>query len=137
MKNICFVGCTKSKQNYECSAKEMYSKSVYFNKQLKYIDFMYNCEYYILSAKYGLLSPDTKIQPYDLSLNYMSTEEYNKWVDIVSKEIIENIDINNVNAIFLCGKKYRGKLMNLFKNYEEPFKSLGIGQQMKKMNKVI
>lgn len=36
MTKIALIGCTSLKQKYECSAKEMYSKSTYFKLRLEY-----------------------------------------------------------------------------------------------------
>ena len=134
---VCFIGCTKTKKTYRCKPTEMYSESTLFKKQLKYIETVYNCDYYILSAKYGLLHPEHDIEPYDLSLYDMNKKDYNIWCKYVNEQICNCFDIENIHAVFLCGKKYRNKLLNIFNSYEEPFKGLGIGQQMKKINEVI
>ena len=62
---IAILGCKGVKQNYTCPAEEMYSKSYIFSKQLEIVNKNYD-KYYILSSKYGLITPDTIIEPYDL-----------------------------------------------------------------------
>ena len=62
---IAILGCKSQKQDYECPAEEMYSKSYIFSKQLEIVNKNYD-KYYILSSKYGLITPDTIIEPYDL-----------------------------------------------------------------------
>ena len=63
--SIAILNCKGKKQSYSCSAEEMYSPSYIFSKQLEIVNKNYN-EYYILSSKYGLVSPSTIIKPYDL-----------------------------------------------------------------------
>jgi len=41
----------------------------------------------ILRAKYGLLFPDEKIEPYNLTLNGMNSEEVKKWSEKVFNPI--------------------------------------------------
>jgi hypothetical protein len=62
---IAILNCKGTKQNYKCSAEEMYSASIFFSRQLQIVKSNYD-SYYILSSKYGLITPDTIIEPYDL-----------------------------------------------------------------------
>jgi len=56
-KTLGLISCTKSKRNYSCPAKEMYSASELFRKA--YDNCIKNYDHVaILSAKYGLLLPD-------------------------------------------------------------------------------
>lgn len=137
VKKICFVGCTKHKKSYKCKASELYSESVNFRKQINIISKIYKCEYYILSAKHGLVNPSDILEPYDLSLYNMNTKEIEKWVENVKNQMNDVFDCKNIHAIFLCGEKYRKNLLDIFYSYEEPFKGLGIGQQMQKMNEML
>ena len=63
---IAIIGCSKSKQNYSCRADEMYTGTI-FKKSYDVAKQITN-NIYILSAKYGLLRPDTVINTYDLAL---------------------------------------------------------------------
>jgi hypothetical protein len=69
---IAILGCKGVKQNYTCPAEEMYNKSYIFSKQLEIIKKNYD-KYYILSSKYGLITPDTIIEPYDLIFEPLNT----------------------------------------------------------------
>jgi hypothetical protein len=71
---IAILNCKGKKQDYECNAEEMYSKSYMFSKQLDIVKKNYNA-YYILSSKYGLVSPNTIIEPYDLTFETKSYEQ--------------------------------------------------------------
>jgi len=67
VKSLGLVSCASSKQDYPCKASEMYSASDFFRKAYSYATKNYDFVA-ILSAKYGLLFPDDKIEPYDLTL---------------------------------------------------------------------
>ena len=74
LKSLGLISCTKSKQSYSCRASEMYQASDLFRKAYSYATENYDFVA-ILSAKYGLLFPDDKIEPYDLTLNDMSSQQ--------------------------------------------------------------
>ena len=71
---IAILNCKGTKQDYSCSAEEMYSKSYMFAKQLEIIKKNYD-EYYILSSKYNLITPDTIIEPYNITFETKSYEQ--------------------------------------------------------------
>jgi len=71
---IAILNCKGKKQDYTCSAEEMYSKSYMFSKQLEIVKKNYD-KYYILSSKYGLVKPTTIIEPYDLTFESKSYEQ--------------------------------------------------------------
>jgi hypothetical protein len=52
---VALVSCTKVKANYPCSTKEMYKQSNLFKKAVKFIEQKDYDEWFVLSAKYGLL----------------------------------------------------------------------------------
>ena len=66
-KRIAIINCKAKKQKYSCKAEEMYDISFQFRHQVKFIKEYYG-DYLILSSKYGLITPDTIIDPYETSL---------------------------------------------------------------------
>ena len=76
--NIGLVSCTKLKRRTRCAARELYSASPLFRKAAAYCERHYDC-WYILSAKHGLLHPDTVIAPYDVTLKAMPAAERRAW----------------------------------------------------------
>ena len=66
--NIAILSCTKKKQTYSCSAKEMYSANYNFIDKLNFIEKYYD-EYYIMSVKYGIITLEQTIEPYNLTLS--------------------------------------------------------------------
>lgn len=64
---VAITNCKSMKQTYSCSADEMYSKSYVYRAQKEFFSKAYD-KYLIFSAKYGLISPQKQISPYDLAI---------------------------------------------------------------------
>ena len=92
LKTLGLISCTKAKQTYLCKAREMYSASDLFRKAYKYCTANYT-RVAILSAKYGLLLPNDIIDPYNLTLNEMSTEEVKAWSEKVFRQMTSKLDL--------------------------------------------
>ena len=128
---IIFLSCVAKKNDHPCCAREMYWPSTWFKSAYLYAASQKPNAIYILSAKYGLLVPDTIIKPYQKTLCDQSDFELRRWAIMVTEQIrIKNIDLNE-KAIFLCGINYRKYIKRLFSDYEEPVAHLGIGSQVK------
>jgi hypothetical protein len=72
---IALISCTKKKRSYPCAAKEMYEPSSLFTKAVAFVEKKGYDDWFILSAKYGLLAKDMVIDPYDVTLNQMKASE--------------------------------------------------------------
>lgn len=133
---IAILSCTKTKQDYECAAIEMYSKSQLFNKLVAYCSQHYD-DIYILSAQYGLLKKDTIIKPYDLSLYDMSKQNRIDWSDEVYQSITTTLSVNDY-LYFFCGDIYRRYIIPrlITDGYviDCPLKNMGIGKQLEWLN---
>lgn len=135
MKSLGLISCTKRKRNYPCKASEMYQPSDLFKKAYSYATKNYDFVN-ILSAKYGLLFPDDKIEPYNLTLNVMSSHQRREWADRVFDQMRRRLKIDDFDRVFFhAGKRYREhlipKLENMGVHCEVPLGHLGIGEQMK------
>ena len=64
---IAILGCKRQKQDYACSADEMYSKAPTYVAQQKWVSQAYD-DYYIFSSKYGIIHHTQVIEPYDITL---------------------------------------------------------------------
>lgn len=133
MKSLGLLSCTKKKQSFPCKAAEMYSASDLFRKAYLYAVKKYDFVA-ILSAKYGLLFPDQKIEPYDLTLNDMSSKETEGWSEKVFNQMKTRLDVKEFDKVFFhTGKKYRQNLIPKLEKIgikcEVPLKNLGIGKQ--------
>jgi len=90
---IAIMGCKSMKQNYKCSADEMYSRSWIYRAQRDFIKQAYD-EYYIMSSKYGIISPDTIIEPYNASLyDKMDIKQAEVYTEEEKQQYWEKINI--------------------------------------------
>lgn len=97
---VLLVSCGKRKSDYPCQAKDMYNS--YRFQKLKEIAQNIGLQWFILSAKYGLLPPDQIIDPYDMCLTDCSDDYRQLWTEKViqslsrfSKETLFVIAANN------------------------------------------
>jgi cytoplasmic iron level regulating protein YaaA (DUF328/UPF0246 family) len=112
----------------------MYSASDLFRKAYAYA--VKNYDFIaILSAKYGLLFPDDKIEPYNLTLNDMSSKEVKEWSEKVFHQMKSRFNLQDFDKVFFhAGKKYRQylipKLEEIGIKCEVPLGNLSIGRQL-------
>lgn len=135
MKSLGLISCTKSKQSYPCKASEMYQASDLFRKAYSYAIKKYDFVA-ILSAKYGLLLPDDEIEPYDLTLNDMNSQQRRQWAEKTFNQMKTRLKVGDFSRVFFhAGKKYREclkpKLEDIGIHCEVPLRHLGIGKQMR------
>jgi cytoplasmic iron level regulating protein YaaA (DUF328/UPF0246 family) len=128
------ISCTKSKQSYPYKAWEMYSPSNLFSKVYAYATKNYDFVA-ILSAKYGLLFPDDEIEPYDLTLNTMKSQQRKDWAKKVFTQMKNRLKLNDFDKIFFhAGKKYREHLIPMFESTAikciSPLEDKSFGQQL-------
>jgi len=126
---IALVSCVSKKQLGIHKAEELYI-SDWFIKAKKYIKQNYN-EWYILSAKHGLIKPNDLIETYNEYLPKMTLEYRKQWAVNVFNKLKE---IDNVTEIHIyAGKQYRKYLIALLSDFKVsvPLKNLGIGKQLK------
>lgn len=71
---IIFISCVKQKRNSPCRAKDMYISAL-FKKMYRYARSLNPDSLYILSAKYGVLSPNDVIEPYDVTLKKLGANQ--------------------------------------------------------------
>lgn len=131
---IAFISCTKLKASYSCSAREMYQESTLFKKAIKYIEQQDYDEWFVLSAKYGLLRQQDVIEPYDLTLNTMKVSERKEWFKSTLSQI-ENLQMDITQIDFYAGIKYREYLTPALQqkgiSCNVPLEGKGIEEQLK------
>ena len=110
----------------------MYSASDLFRKAYSYATEKYDFVA-ILSAKYGFLFPDDKIEPYSLTLNNMKSQQRKEWAEYVFKQMQNRLKTEDYKVFFHAGERYREhivpKLRNMGIQCEIPQEHLGIGEQ--------
>lgn len=129
-KRIALVSCSSKKLKYTTMAKNLYVSPL-FKCAKQYAEKNFD-EWFILSAKHGLLLPNSIIDPYDFSLNDANAEKRKSWSKSVADDIILNAPYQSTISIF-AGSKYRQYLVPRLNGFSVvvPLAGLGIGQQLK------
>lgn len=129
MTRVALVGCASAKLKRPELARNLYVSPL-FKKASAYAEATCD-EWYILSAKHGLLHPDTFIEPYDMKLGTRTGPVIHTWAGIVREQLAEVLEpIEHFQLVALCGEQYRTALSTGPWLYEQPMKGLGIGQQL-------
>jgi hypothetical protein len=132
MKKIILISCVSKKRPIKSKAQDLYISPL-FKKNLQYALKQKPDQIFILSAKYGLISLDEEIEPYDLTLNNMSAKEIKNWAKRVLSDLANQADLQQDSFIFLAGAKYRKYLVSHLTHFEVPFAGLPIGKQLQQL----
>lgn len=109
MSRIALISCTKSKQSTATWAALLYDSSL-FRKSLLYA--LGNSDAcYVLSAKYGLTPLNKVIEPYDLTLKNLTTQQKIDWGETVGAKLKEVLRPRD-ELILLCGQEYSKPIIN-------------------------
>lgn len=133
--DLCLVSCVKTKLPDRAPARELYV-SPWFRKARAVIEAA-GWSWYILSAKYGLVDPDTVIEPYEKTLNAMRKNEPIEWSRRVMRALDPHLaDVGSV--VIFAGKKYREFLVPVLRKrgitVHIPMEGLGSGEQLARLN---
>lgn len=130
MAKIALISCVSKKLNRKAKARELYTSAL-FKGNLLYARQFNSAATFILSAKYGLLSLDEEIEPYDITLNKINNKARKEWAEKVLNQLKKVSDLDKDEYIFLAGENYRKYLLPFIKHYSIPMQGLGIGKQLK------
>jgi len=121
---IAITNCRSMKQDYTCSAEEIYNKSYVFRAQKDFFKIAYD-KYLILSSEYGIIEPTQIIQPYEsIHLSQISrvktkgdwsSEKLEKWINDAVQKINYYLDMGN-EIHFYITTPYWNLLKKHFKN---------------------
>ena len=131
---IALISCSKTKQNYTCSAAEMYMPSNLFSLSYTYAK-QVSEKVFILSAKYGLLEETETISPYEFTLKQLPYNRQLDWAQYVLKQLREKCDIESDEFIILAGKDYYQTLIPQLKHYSLPLEHQTIGERIATLEK--
>ncbi|MFU1780203.1 DUF6884 domain-containing protein [Haloarcula japonica] len=139
------VGCGASKKDGTHPAKELYD-STYFEKKRDFAEQLAD-EWFIISAKYGVLDPDREIADYDVSIDDVPVDG---WIKRVDAYLRNEVDFQPEDEVYvLLGKKYleaeddngeslRDRLDSYDVQVRYPFdETSGIGEQNQWLNKCV
>jgi hypothetical protein len=134
MKRIVLISCVSKKRDHRSKAKDLYISAL-FMKNLEYARQLKPNMIFILSALHGLLDLGTEIEPYDKTLNKMSSQERKSWSKVVLDQLTQVADLERDQFIFLAGLNYRKFLLPEITYFEIPMDGLRIGQQLQWLTK--
>ena len=139
-RRVALIGCGKAKLDHEAPARELYTSNL-FRLSVAWAE--RHCDaWYVVSARYGLVEPDTVLRPYDYSLAEMRVSELEAWTSRVVSMLAHHERAARV--VLLAGGRYRqlaGTMrwsMHPAVNFhrgavaavEEPLEGLGIGRRL-------
>lgn len=133
MPEIGLVSCVKTKRDEPATPKDLYT-SDYFEKMRAYGE-RYHDDWWILSAKHGLLDPDGEpIEPYNKTLSGARVATKREWAEQVAEQLDgQELLSENVTLVFHAGKDYYEELLPHIKDrtvsVEIPTESLYIGEK--------
>ena len=127
--DVVLISCVGEKKSRRCKAKDLYD-STWFHYAWRYAQTLKPDKVFILSAKYGLVDPETEIDPYEETLNSKSDNDIRIWANAVVNALREKTDLTNDTFTVLAGERYRRHLVNHFRKYNVPMDGLRIGEQL-------
>jgi len=136
MRKIVLISCASKKLSKKSKAREIYISPL-FKLNLAYAKRLNPDAIYILSAKHGLLDLDTEIDPYNITLNNMSTSQRKTWAQSVAGQLGSRTDLHKDHFIFLAGQNYRKYLTPHIASCDIPLEGLSIGKQLQHLKRVI
>lgn len=132
-REIGLVSCVKTKRNEPTTPKDLYTSS-YFEKMRSYAEH-YHDDWWILSAKHGLLDPDGEpIEPYNETLSGARVATKREWAEQVTEQLDEEgLLSEEVTLVLHAGKDYYEELLPLIEevgvSIEIPTEGLFIGEK--------
>ena len=120
--HIGLVACGKKKLDKPAPARELYQGDL-FKKAAAYCEKNYD-KWFILSAKHGLLDPDEVVEPYEMTLNKMTSAQVDAWAQEVASRL------NGSTYYLHAGKEYQ-RIRYYLDKYVIPVPTVGIGKKLK------
>lgn len=134
-REIGLVSCVKTKQDTPAKPRDLYVSS-YFAKMRAYAEQTHD-EWWILSAKHGLLDPDgAPIDPYETTLTGAPIARKRTWADRVYGELEDaGLLEGHVTVVLHAGRDYYEELLPELERHdgvrvEIPTEGLTIGRTL-------
>jgi hypothetical protein len=126
---VYLVACVSQKLDRRARAADLY-RSDWFRKARAYVETT-GAPWYILSAAHGLVRPDKRLDPYDVTLRALTAAERRLWGERTVAQLRRALGPGHLGPIiFLAGRLYREPLLGFVGDRAVlPMAGLGIGQQ--------
>ncbi len=133
---VVLISCVKKKLSYSAKAENFYVSPL-FRFNLEYARSLDPEAIFILSTKYGLVSLDQELDPYNLTLNAMGESQKKVWAERVITDLGKKADLVQDHFIFLAGMNYRKYLIPSLHSFEIPLEGLSFGKQLQELKRRI
>lgn len=139
MTKIGLVGCASTKLGRAAPARELYTSAL-FRKASAYAE--RTCDqWFILSAKHGLVHPDRILEPYDMKLGRTTRDPetnappIHQWAQNVRSQLLETLaSVEDPRLVILAGAQYETVAVHSPWPYETPLSRLMIGERLAWLN---
>jgi cytoplasmic iron level regulating protein YaaA (DUF328/UPF0246 family) len=130
-RTIYLVSCVSKKRQTTCAARDLYI-SDWFVKARNYVEST-GSPWFILSAKYGVVTPNEQIKTYNLTLNKMNVRDRRAWAERVRLRLDDLLPPVE-RIVVLAGRRYRELLMEYLLTRAGkvcvPMRGMSIGRQL-------
>ena len=142
MKKIILIACSDQKKEIKSKAEELYISDL-FKKSLVYAKMQKPDKIFILSALHHLVPLYKEIEPYNVTLSYVTPKKRKPGLKMLSskeklewgKNIIEGLskeaDLKRDFFVILAGQEYIKPIINDLSNWQNLLKGLRQGQRKK------
>ena len=128
---LVLVSCVKSKRTFSAPARSLYT-SPWFCKVRDIVEASGE-RWFVLSALYGLVTPDAEIAPYERTLNALGVEERRAWAGGVLDRLLPEM-AGTKRIVMFAGQRYREFLIEPLERQgmkvEVPMAGLTLGRQL-------
>lgn len=97
---VALVGCGARKLDHRAPAGALYTGSLFVATMRHAVKVAAPGDVWILSAKYGLVAPDTEIDPYDVKLSDLSSNERSWWALRVCDDLARRYGLSRQRQTF-------------------------------------
>jgi hypothetical protein len=134
---VALIGCVKSKRATATAAGNLYISPLFVG--LRSYAIANADSWFVLSAKHGLLSPETVVEPYERTLNTMSQADRRVWAEKVQGQLATAVPAG-ATVIMLAGARYRSALVDSLRSRGltvlAPFAGLPLGKQLQRLKQL-
>lgn len=132
-RTIAIIPCTNQKSTTGGPARDVWIGN-HFQLVLAHAEMFYD-EVLVMSYKYGLISPDFIIEPYNIDIRYSKAADRIKWWFALKKQIKELAETKPLLVALYTGNFERERIVREFvvndvKQVILPFEGLRIGERM-------
>lgn len=126
------VSCSASKLDHAAPARELYTSPLF--RKARELAERSGRPWAILSAKHGLLDPNTVVEPYDLALSDLKAEDRRNWAGKVRRQLSARWAGLATFEVF-AGKLYLEALEGF--EHSQPLEGLQVGERLRELNRLL